>query len=37
MPAIVGILTFMSMINLMLSGVEQEKSFIITGSGLIEV
>ena len=31
MPTIVGILTFMSMINFMLSGVEHKKSFIISG------
>ena len=31
MPTIVGILTFMSMINFMLSWVEHEKSFIALG------
>ena len=33
MPTIVGILTFMSMINVMLSWVEQAKSFIISYPG----
>ena len=36
-PTIVGILTFMSMINCMLSRVEHEKSFITSGPGLIYV
>ena len=31
MPAIVGIFTFMRRINFVLSGVEHEKSFIISG------
>ena len=35
MPTIVGILTFMSMINFMLSWVEHEKSFITSGPGLL--
>ena len=34
MPTIVGILTFMSMKNSMLSWVEHEKSFITSGSDL---
>ena len=34
MPTIVGILTFMSMINAMHTQVEHEKSFIISGPGL---
>ena len=34
MPTIVGILTFMSRKNFMLSGVEHVKSFITTGPGL---
>ena len=34
MPTIVGILTFMSMINLMLSWVEHGKSFITSGPDL---
>ena len=33
MPTIVGILTFMSMINFMLNFVEHEKSFITLGPG----
>ena len=37
MLTIVGILTFMSMINCMLSRVEHEKSFITSGPGLIYV
>ena len=35
MPMIVGILTFMSRINFMLSGVEHGKSFITSGPGLL--
>ena len=35
MPTIVGILTFMSMINFVLSQVEHEKSFITWGHGHI--
>ena len=35
MPNIVGILTFISMINFMLSGVEHETSFITLGPGCI--
>ena len=34
MPMIVGILTFMSRINFVLSRVEHEKSFITSGPGL---
>ena len=34
MPTIVGILTFMSRINFVLSGVEHEKSFIASGPGV---
>ena len=34
MPTIVGILTFMSRINFMLSSVEHEKSFITLGPGI---
>ena len=34
MPTIVGILTFMSRINFMLSRVEHEKSFITSGPGV---
>ena len=34
MPTIVGILTFLSMINFVLSYVEHEKSFITLGAGL---
>ena len=34
MPTIVGILTFMSRINFMLSSVEYEKSFITSGPGV---
>ena len=37
MPAVVGILTFMSMINFMLSWVEHGKSFITSGPGIIRV
>ena len=33
MPTFVGILSFMSRINFMLSGVEYEKSFITSGPG----
>ena len=33
MPTIVGIFTFMSMINFMLSYVEHEKGFLISGPG----
>ena len=36
MPTIVGILTFMSIINFMLRWVEHEKSLIISGPGLIK-
>ena len=35
MPTIVGILTFMSMINFVLSRVKHEQSFITAGSGNI--
>ena len=35
MPTIVGILTFISMINFMLSWVEHEKSFITSGPGFV--
>ena len=35
MPTIVGILTFMSIMNLMLSRVEHEKCFITSGPGPI--
>ena len=35
MPTIVGILTFMSRINFLLSLVEHEKSFITSGPGLL--
>ena len=35
MPTIVGILTFMSKQNFMLSWVEHEKSFITSGPGLV--
>ena len=36
MPTIVDILTFMSMINFMLSRVEQEKSFINSGPDVLK-
>ena len=37
MPTIVGILTFMSRINFVLSWVEHGKSFITSGPGLSDV
>ena len=37
MPTIVGILTFMSGENFMLNSVEHEKSFIISGPGLLAI
>ena len=37
MPTIVGILTFMSRINFMLSRVEHENSFITLGPGLMSI
>ena len=37
MPTIVGILTFMSMINFMLSSVEHEKSFTTFGLVLLTI